>query len=260
MAKRFSSNLKDWINKMTFKIPSIINEHIEQFSGRTWLLPILKEWLDNGSEQIFLLTGGPGTGKSMIMGWLATAVSDNLQHQQIQERMTAVHFCRANDRTSYTPLAFAGKMVHQLTQHVVGFDEALMRTLEPHGVKVEINQNIEHVAAGATVTGLEIGKINLAGLSDTDSFDISFVQPLQELYKNGYDQPMLLLVDSMDEAWSGNERGQELVQALGDLAGLPSQIKILVTSRPDPRILKHFRHAQQFDLVHDAPKECNRHS
>ena len=53
---------------MVFPLPNMIRDLIGEFNGRSWLLPILKEWLDNGSEQISLLISGSGTGKSMIMG------------------------------------------------------------------------------------------------------------------------------------------------------------------------------------------------
>ena len=43
-------------------LPETISKHIDQFSGRAWLLPIINEWLNKGSEQTFLLTGDPGCG------------------------------------------------------------------------------------------------------------------------------------------------------------------------------------------------------
>ena len=56
------------------EIPKRVAESVDQFTGRAWLLPKLLEWWDKRKdERIFLLTGGPGTGKSMILAWLACA-------------------------------------------------------------------------------------------------------------------------------------------------------------------------------------------
>ena len=241
----------------SFPIPQTVSSYVHEFNGRTWLLPIINEWLDNGSEQIFLLTGGPGTGKSMIIGWLAgygQLPEDSLAQTQlttIREQVAATHFFLANSR-NMTPLAFAEGIANQLTETVNQFDGALTDSLKLQGTHIEVIQEIEHVEAGATIIGMEIGKINLKGLVGNDSFDLGFVQPLIHLYENGYDQPMLLLVDGLDEALAGSP-DSKLLTLLAKSKNLPKQVRILATSRPDTRILNLFTHAHQFDLVQDAP-------
>jgi hypothetical protein len=49
---------------MNFSIPKTVSANIDQFSGRAWLLQIIQEWFEHSSEQIFLLTSGPGTAYS----------------------------------------------------------------------------------------------------------------------------------------------------------------------------------------------------
>jgi len=51
-------------------LPRRVAESIGRFTGRAWLLPRLAQWWDRSDERLFLLTGGPGTGKSMILAWL----------------------------------------------------------------------------------------------------------------------------------------------------------------------------------------------
>ena len=55
------------------ELPKNISEKIEHFTGRSWLLPHIVKWLDQSDHRIFILQGGPGTGKSNIMAWLAGA-------------------------------------------------------------------------------------------------------------------------------------------------------------------------------------------
>jgi hypothetical protein len=40
---------------------------------------------------------------------------------------------------------------------------------------------------------------------------------------------------------------------LTKLADIPLQVRILATTRPDPRILKNFQDVHKFDLIKDAP-------
>ena len=55
----------------SLKLPSSIQQNIDRFTGRTLVLGPILDWFDKTGERLFLLTGGPGTGKSMIMAWLA---------------------------------------------------------------------------------------------------------------------------------------------------------------------------------------------
>ena len=53
------------------------------------------EWWDEGDERLFLLTGGPGTGKSMILAWLACNARYHIDaptmHRQIADHYWAKH-------------------------------------------------------------------------------------------------------------------------------------------------------------------------
>jgi hypothetical protein len=67
---------------------------------------------------------------------------------------------------------------------------------------------------------------------------------------------MLLLVDALDEAltYTGVI---DIVRLLAKLDDLPEQVRFLVTSRPDPRVLKNFRQAKRVDLIEDAPPDVD---
>src|SRR5512145_2674807 len=108
------------------ELPKEVAENIKHFTGREWLLPRILEWFDHSDKRYFLLSGDPGTGKSMVLAWLAgfgPEPQDALAREQLTCLRAAVkvaHFCQASSR-NITPQAFAESAANQLTDSVRGF-------------------------------------------------------------------------------------------------------------------------------------------
>jgi tetratricopeptide (TPR) repeat protein len=239
---------------LTIDLPRQVAEHIGEFRGRGWLLRTLVEWWDHGDERMFLLTGDPGAGKSMVLAWLAglgPLPADPGQRSwlvRLREAVRAAHFCQASSR-NVTPHAFAEAVANQLTQNVPGFADALADTLADR-VSIVGTVRAEAVGEGARVTGVSIGRLDLGLLSDELSFDHAFSVPLKRLHARGEVEPILLLVDGLDEAQTyGGTTLSELLSRNTDLA--PS-LRILASTRDDPRVLRFFRAVRPFDLKRDA--------
>jgi hypothetical protein len=241
-------------------LPNTIADQIGHFTGRTWLLPELLGWLENDNQRLFLLTGGPGTGKSMIMAWLASygplpAVEKaHQQLEQLRSQVKAVHFCVAASGST-DPKDLVREMAGQLTRGVPGFGPALAATLGDQ-VQITAEQHVGHVATGGSVTGIYIANLDLRSLSEELSFNRILRDPLKRLYADGYKEPLLLLVDALDEAltYTGSTN---LVQLMSKLTDFPPQVRFLATTRPDPRVTKYFRDARPLDLIAEAPPDVD---
>jgi hypothetical protein len=243
---------------MEIILPRPLAENIHRLAGRIWLLPRLLEWWDQSDERFFMLTGGPGTGKSMILAWLAgfgpTPIDTTAQHQLVRLRsaVKAAHFCQASGR-SISPRAFAEGIANQLTSTVPGFGDALVATLAER-VSIVGTAQAGTAAPGSSLTGVSIGRIDL-GSGEELSFDRNFTQPLTRLYANGYAQPILLLVDALDEAQMYT--GVRLPHLLSRLHDLPALVRILASTRDDPDVLEFFQNVGRLDLIFDAPSNVD---
>jgi WD40 repeat protein len=239
-------------------LPTTIEQNIPNFTGRAWLLPHLLKWLLQSDECLFILKGGPGTGKSMITAWLAGAgpapndPEAQVQLRQIRSLVKAVHFCIATSGNT-SPRVLAQNMAEQLVRKVPGFGQALAATLSDQ-IRISTRIDVGHLEDGK-VTGVYIEHLDMGGLSDEATFNRILREPLQTLYARGYDESILLLVDALDEAvtYSGKSDAVRLLSKLGDL---PKQVRILATTRPDPRVrklLRPFYEDNSLDLSEDAP-------
>jgi hypothetical protein len=151
-------------------LPKRVAESIDGFTGREWLLPKLLEWWEQDTERLFLLTGGPGAGKSMIMAWLSghgplpEDPTDQVQLARVRALVKAAHFCQAASR-NITPQAFAESIAHQLTSTVPRFADALAATLADRVSIVGI-AHAGSAASGTSLTGVAIDRIDLGALGD----------------------------------------------------------------------------------------------
>jgi hypothetical protein len=242
-------------------VPGAFGVLMNDFTGRTWLLPMLTEWLESSTRRYFILTGDLGSGKSMTAAWLAglgplpLEATPAEQLLKLRSMIHAAHFCVAQSGSTAIG-AFTESVATQLRERVAGFREAAANSLHPSQVDISVHQFVAgNVEPGGQVTGASIGQINVHGASEESHFDSALRTPLKTLYATGYQKPIVLLIDALDEALTRTvTRGEiTLVQLLGKLEDLPEQVRVVVTTRDDPRVLKEFFDSVCFDLIEQAP-------
>ncbi|MFC1878759.1 hypothetical protein ACFLZW_02485 [Chloroflexota bacterium] len=210
------------------------------FIGREWVFAEIDQWLGNpDTPRFFIITGEPGIGKSAIAARL-TQTHD----------LAAYHFCIARQSDAIDPRNFTRLISRQLST-IDGFAKSI---LEDQGVQVEVNISVVENYGG--IIGVQIENLIAEAKSGTVAFNHTVIDPLKRLYKGGFDQQLVFLIDALDEAIQ--HKGPEtIVDLLANAQGLPRQVRWVLTSRPDDVVFRDFEHLQTPFLMLDAGRAEN---
>jgi hypothetical protein len=231
------------------------NAYIQQVSLDFMARPVLsgafKRWLQDASAPRFCwITGGPGSGKTAIAAWLCQISNGAASLPQDQNNLTpnflqAYFFCSARDSAWIDPFTFTESLARQLAE-LPQYAGALVSSGGPSFV-LKINQQVSSVSGASQVVGIANLSLDLSGLSAEDAFNRAVISPLHEMVAQGYQQPIIILVDALHEslAYSGRVKIADL---LARLEHLPPQVRWVVTSLPDPNLESRFPEVYRIDL------------
>ena len=226
-----------------------VDERAGAFVGREWVFARVRSFL-SGPPGTFLLRGDPGTGKTAVAARLAQAscgrldAADSLPPPVGEGAISAAVFCRAGKAT--VP-ELAQRLSDQLAASVDGFADALRATAGPGVTIRDVSVVVQgDVQAGGTVSGVVLPRQD-----GKQAFSTGVAVPLRQLRERGAAEPIVLLVDAVDEAADVGE-----VNTFSRLLGNLDGVHLIVTCRPDPSVLSDFRAAaHKLDLIADAPAD-----
>jgi hypothetical protein len=234
-----------------FDYSDYIGSRVDNFTGRTWVFQEIDRWLgEKNAARYFLLTGEPGSGKSAVAARLAQFAAGEVVQPPSCQRLTsgflrAVHFCRATASDWVDPRTFARSLALQLTS-IDEFKRAL-KDVGDRDINIDVQIHAGTVESGGSVTGLNIQNLVVQGLNGQEAFNRIVADPLRAIYDAGYDQPILALIDSLDEALASSTE-VKIVDLLAGAEGMDSRVRFILTSRPEPRVENRFPSARGLSL------------
>ena len=88
-------------------MPLSFAEHTRDFTGREWVFRRISAWLETRDSRLFLLTGGPGSGKSALAIRLMQMSQREVSAKDYpglgSGSLRFVHFCQALNDPSLVP-------------------------------------------------------------------------------------------------------------------------------------------------------------
>ncbi|KAJ3128957.1 hypothetical protein HK098_003054 [Nowakowskiella sp. JEL0407] len=211
-----AKQLKPLYHEMENERTRLLKSHVD--GTRLWLLRSLAEFLNPensayDTERVLWLQGNAGVGKSVM----AALCSEGLERRNL---LGGMFFAKHDDAERKSPQNLLRTLCFQLCRWNADFGRSILHILTDEGLAAEI-------------------------LSDKASVEKMFthliLNPLLEIaVATPNHHPIVLVVDALDETGNIGSR-REILQVFSlHCKKLPAFIKVLITSRPEPDIVKTF--------------------
>jgi hypothetical protein len=216
---------------------------VADFVGRTWVFDAVNKWLETPDSPLFFLAGPQGSGKSTFatrLEQISRGEVPPVGSRIRKEFLTYSHFCSAKtDTKTLFPNRFIESLSAAIVQRNEGVEEYLTQHLS-HELRITLSPTVMvnggEVQAGSTIKNLDL-TINIGDTSPLIHFDTLVRKPLEHARPADPSQPMVILIDALDEALT-LDSDTTILDLLRDFRKLPSHIRWVITSRSDPPILE----------------------
>jgi WD40 repeat protein len=205
-------------NTVEYDFTGELSRKAKNFTGRAWLTEQVNYWLNSTDDQIFLLTGDPGSGKSAFIAHLA------LTHPEAK----AVHFFIRSWDATRKPGPFLCSLASMIASQIPDYRDVLNPLLSKPGF---LQKN-----SGDLLWDL-------------------IINPLGKVCSDNH-EPVFIMLDAIDESIEHNQ--SEVVNLLIEgirERRIPSWIKFLISSRPVPLVMTAFRGFPTWDISHTKPEK-----
>jgi hypothetical protein len=140
------------------------------------------------------------------------------------------------------PTEFVRLLAQQISEQLPEFGPAVLEFVAP-AVKGEARADINW----GEVIGIQIKYLTINSPDPKEVYHRSVRQPLERLCERNPDARVFILVDALDEALTSGATCT-IVDLLAGSEDFPPNVRFLLTSRPEPRVLEKFRRARPLKL------------
>jgi hypothetical protein len=220
--------------KLGIDFTDYIADRTTNFIGRKWVFEAIQTWLaDPKGDRFFLLTGEPGSGKTAIAARLTQFAQGVVLHPRFDAGfLHAVHFCSARDSVWTDPKEFVRSIALQLAQSIPEFGLAL-KDIGEKTTNINVDMSVG-TAQNSTIQGVVIQNLTISGLTGQEAFTQVVVNPLRQIREEGFNYPVTILVDSLDEALTHD--GESTIVGLLSTLSSGVKIRLILTSRNEARV------------------------
>jgi WD40 repeat protein len=232
-----------------------------RFVERPWLAELIEERLADPNCRFLLLTGEPGSGKTGLVAWLARRSEQWPRYFIRRDSQVPLNsgdarsllFAVGHQLAALRPRIFHPDKLELVVRQRVGEVAAGGRAVAIRVEDLEVSPFYEtalHVEQEAGLVAGELAGIEAGRLVAEERFlelsnlqYLALLDPAELLLAEEPEARIVILVDALDEL--RYQRGDE--SALDWLAAcpqLPANVRFLLTSRPDERLLEVFRRRQ----------------
>jgi tetratricopeptide (TPR) repeat protein len=218
--RQTQDGLPKWLTAMRFT--AFLMEKRRDFVGRSWLLELISDWVERTTRPgIALVVGDPGAGKSAIAAQMI-----------LEPHCLAYHCCQADTEESLSP----GRFVHSLASMIAQKFAPFRENLDDAAVEEVLRLPAAIAQPG---TAFEVGILDV----------LAKVEPPSD--------QKFIVIDGLDEGLR-RASGHSIIDVIAErIHRLPSWLRIVATTRPEPAVLSSFSGVKSFTIRSDDP--LNRH-
>lgn len=247
-----------------------------RFVERAWLRDLITTALDDDACRIVLVTGAPGAGKSTLLAWLAVQEptwpryfirraaeldSDFHQHEGgLASFLTVIGLQLAALWGDLVPDPELRIESYIQADEVVGeatgarIREVVLNPFQSLARQLVMRVGLDIGRVVGSATGLEIGRLILDANQQPQALvEPALLGPARRLAELHPDQQIVILIDGLDELHF-RTAASDVGQWLAELQQLPSNVRFIVSSRPDERVRElEVAHADAVRVINVDP-------